>query len=249
LTFVNFSARLTFRQPVDHIQGMAANVLIVEDDRKIAALVTKNLEAAGMRCHVAHDGRAGLEMFEQVQPDVAVLDVMLPGIDGLELTRTIRRKSNIPILLLTARSSEGDKVLGFEIGADDYVTKPFSTLEVVARVRALLRRSSTASQEDLLTCGEITIDPDTREVHRGSETVELTTLEFDLLYFLAARAGRVYSREGLMEHVWGGERVVDDRSIDSLISRLRRKLEPEPSKPVYIQTVWGAGYRFAKVEA
>ncbi|MDH3214998.1 MAG: response regulator transcription factor [Candidatus Krumholzibacteria bacterium] len=226
---------------------MTANVLIVEDDRKIAALVTKNLEAAGFQCHVAHDGRAGLALFEQMQPDVAVLDVMVPGIDGLQLTRTIRRTSDIPILLLTARSSEGDKVLGFEIGADDYVTKPFSMLEVVARVRALLRRSSRTSQQQPLTHGDIAIDPDTRQVRRGDRTVELTTLEFDLLYFLASRAGRVYSREGLMEHVWGGERVVDDRSIDSLISRLRRKLEPNPSKPMYIQTVWGAGYRFAKV--
>lgn len=226
--------------------SMVTQVLIVEDDPKIALLVSKNLEAAGMQCHIANDGRAGLALFEQLQPDVAVLDVMVPAIDGLELTRTIRRSSNIPILLLTARSTESDKVLGLEVGADDYVTKPFSTLELVARVRALLRRSSRTSQREKLTRGDLTIDPETREVCRGNESVELTTLEFDLLYFLASRPGRVYSREGLMEHVWGGERVVDDRSIDSLISRLRRKIEPDPSKPVFIQTVWGAGYRFQR---
>lgn len=228
---------------------MTTHVLILEDDTKIATLVAKNLEAAGMECHVAHDGRAALEMFERIKPDVAVLDVMVPGIDGLQITRTIRAVSDVPILLLTARSSEGDKVLGFEVGADDYVTKPFSTLELVARVRALVRRSSRSSQQDILRRGVLEIDPSQREVRRSGVPVELTSLEFDVLYFMASHPGRVYSREGLMEHVWGGERVVDDRSIDSLISRLRRKLETNPSKPEYIQTVWGAGYRFAKVES
>jgi DNA-binding response OmpR family regulator len=225
---------------------MPATILILEDDEKIATLVAKNLEAAGMTCHVVHDGDAALELFERARPDVAVLDIMVPGINGIELTRRIRSVSDVPILLLTARGGEADKVLGLEVGADDYVTKPFSTLELVARVRALLRRTSRETQKELVEHGELVIDPAQREVRRGGDLIDLTTLEFDLIYFLATRPGRVFSREGLMEHVWGGERVVDDRSIDSLISRLRRKLERDPAKPRWVQTVWGAGYRFAK---
>ena len=224
------------------------SVLIVEDDTKIATLVARNLEAAGMTCHVEHDGRAGLETFERVLPDVAVLDVMVPGLDGIELTRRIRRLGKTPVLLLTARSGEADVVLGLEVGADDYVTKPFSTLELVARVRALLRRVTASSDTAVIRTGTIVVDPGERTVTRDGATVDVTTLEFDLLHFLAARPGRVFSRDGLMEHVWGGERIVDDRSIDSLISRLRRKIEPDPARPQYIQTVWGAGYRFARRE-
>lgn len=224
---------------------MGATILIVEDDRKIATLVAKNLEAAGFRCRQVHDGEAVLEELRDTAPQLVVMDIMLPGVDGLELTRRIRRDSDVPILMLTARTSEGDKVLGFEIGADDYLTKPFSTRELVARVRALLRRSSTGGREEILTRGALRIDPGRREVTRGDVRIELTTLEFDLLHFLASRPGRVYSREALMDQVWGEGRIVDDRSIDSLVSRLRRKVEADPSTPAYIQTVWGAGYRFA----
>jgi len=223
---------------------MGSTILIVEDDRKIAALVAKNLAAAGFECCQAHDGEAGLREFQRVSPALIVLDIMMPHIDGLELARRIRRDSDVPILMLTARSSEGDKVLGFEIGADDYLTKPFSVRELVARVRALLRRTVGAPRNEVLVRGDLRIDPARREVKRNDQLVELTTLEFDLLYFFASRAGRVFSREALMEQVWGEERVVDTRSIDSLISRLRRKLETDPAKPKYIQTVWGAGYRF-----
>jgi DNA-binding response OmpR family regulator len=145
--------------------------------------------------------------------------------------------------MVTARSSESDKLLGLEVGADDYITKPFSTAELVARVRALLRRSSGQLSERRIELGDLRIDPSRRVVERGDTSVPLTTLEFDLLYFLAARPGRVFSREALMEHVWGTERVVDERSIDSLVSRLRRKLERDPAAPAYLQTVWGAGYR------
>jgi DNA-binding response OmpR family regulator len=223
-------------------------VLVVEDDANIATLVAKNLEAAGMTCHVARDSDEARDLFERARPDAIVMDIMIPGIDGLGLTRMLRRSSDVPILLLTARSGESDKVLGLEVGADDYVTKPFSTLELVARVRALLRRTARTGQEKAITLGELIIDPAERVARRGDERIEVTTLEFDLLYFLAARPGRVFSREALMEHVWGGEHVVDERSIDSLISRLRRKIEPDPSRPMYIQTVWGAGYRFAHTE-
>jgi len=226
---------------------MAPTILIVEDDRKIAALVAKNLEAAGFRCDQAHDGESVLQEVGRQPPALIVLDIMLPRIDGLEVLRRIRRNSNVPVLMLTARADEADKVLGFEVGADDYLTKPFSPRELVARVRALLRRTAAAAQEQVLVRGELRIDPGRYEATRGGAVVELTTLEFDALHFLASRPGRVFTREALMAHVWGEERVVDQRSIDSLISRLRRKIETDPTKPKYIQTVWGAGYRFPEM--
>jgi DNA-binding response OmpR family regulator len=223
---------------------MNQTVLIVEDDRKIAELVAKHLEAAGFQCHQVHDGLTALREFGRLKPALLVLDLMIPHLDGLELTRQIRRDSDVPILMLTARADEGDVVLGFEIGADDYLTKPFKTGELVARVRALLRRTDKTPKERTLDFGELHIDPARREVRRAGSEVKLTTLEFDLIYFMASHPGRVYSREALMGQVWGEERMVDARSIDSLISRLRRKLETDPAKPTYIQTVWGAGYRF-----
>jgi len=221
-------------------------ILVGEDDPRIAALVAKNLEAAGFSCVRAPDGDAALREFDRARPALIVLDLVLPGLGGLEVTRHVRRDSDVPILMLTARSSEGDKVLGFEIGADDYLTKPFSTSELVARVRALLRRS-VGPRERTLSFGGLSIDPGRRDAERDGARVALTTLEFDLLYFLASRPGHVYSREALMQRVWGGDRLVSDRSIDSLVSRLRRKLEADPENPRYIQTVWGAGYRFADV--
>jgi len=225
---------------------MANPILLVEDDRKIATLVAKNLESAGFRVVHAPDGEAALVAFERETPVLIVLDLMLPGIDGLEVTRRIRRESRVPILMLTARTSEGDKVLGLELGADDYMTKPFGTMELLARVRALLRRTSAEADTPVLVVGDLTIDPARREVERAGERVVVTTLEFDLLYFLASRRGRVFSREALMNHVWGEDRVVDDRSIDSLVSRLRKKLETDPAHPHYLQTVWGTGYRFTE---
>jgi DNA-binding response OmpR family regulator len=184
--------------------------------------------------------------FARLRPALVVLDLGLPGIDGLEFTRRVRRDSDVPILMVTARSGEGDKLLGLEIGADDYVTKPFSTAELTARVRALLRRSTGGLTDRVLEIGNLRIDPGRRSLERDGVSIPVTTLEFDVLYFLASRPGRVFSREALMEQVWGSDRVVDDRSIDSLISRVRRKLESDPSNPRYLQTVWGAGYRFAE---
>ena len=223
---------------------MTATILIAEDDPRIAALIAKNLSAAGFICQTVHEGQAALREIARLKPVLIVLDVMLPGVDGLELTRRIRRESDVPILMVTARSTEADKVLGLEVGADDYLVKPFSTLELVARVRALLRRSSGSTREETLRRGDLQIDPARRELDRGGQAIELTTLEFDLLYFMARHPGRVYSRQALMNQVWGEERVVDDRSIDSLVSRLRKKIERDPADPDYIQTVWGAGYRF-----
>jgi len=224
---------------------MTGTVLVVEDDPRIAEVVVKNLDAAGFTCTHVSNGDHAWEAFLQSPPDLFVLDIMIPGADGLELTRRIRTKSQAPILLLTARAEEADKVLGFEIGADDYLTKPFSTRELVARVRALLRRSQRTEVGERLLRGRLVIDPERREVLVDDRPVVLTSLEFDLLHFMAHRPGRVYSRDDLMHQVWG-ERIVDDRSIDSLVSRLRRKLEKDPANPEYLQTVWGAGYRFSE---
>jgi DNA-binding response OmpR family regulator len=227
---------------------VSQRIQVVEDDGRITDVIVKNLEAAGYACHVSTDGGHALADFARVKPDLLVLDLGLPGIDGLQIARRIRRESDVPILMLTARTGESDKLLGLEIGADDYITKPFSTAELVARVRALLRRSSGAVRERVLEIGRLRIDPARRRAERDGAEVPLTTLEFDLLHFLAARPGRVFSREALMSEVWGSDRVVDDRSIDSLVSRLRRKLEEDPARPRLVQTVWGAGYRFAEPE-
>ena len=222
---------------------MSSHILVVEDDGRIADLIARNLQAAGFSCVLAADGDQALAEFRRAKPVLVVLDLGLAGIDGLEVTRRLRRESDVPILMVTARTSESDKLLGLEVGADDYITKPFSTAELVARVRALLRRSSGQLVERRIEVGGLSIDPERRAVERDGQPVTLTTLEFDLLYFMAARPGRVFSRDALMEHVWGSDRVVDERSIDSLVSRLRRKLEGEASGPRYLQTVWGAGYR------
>jgi DNA-binding response OmpR family regulator len=225
---------------------MKPGILVVEDDPKIAALVAKNLEAAGFTAHAARDRDSALATFERVAPVLIILDVMLPGASGIEVARILRRTSEVPILMLTARSTESDKVLGFEVGADDYLTKPFGTLELVARVRALLRRSPFGRADGVLLHGALRVDPGKRKVELEGRAVDLTTLEFDLLYCLASSPGRVFTRERLMDQVWGLDRVVDDRSIDSLVSRLRRKLEADPTRPRYVETVWGAGYRFTE---
>jgi DNA-binding response OmpR family regulator len=224
-------------------------ILVVEDDERIADLIVKNLAAVGYECHRCADGAQALAEFARQKPALVLLDLGLAGLDGLEVTRRIRKESDVPILMVTARTSESDKLLGLELGADDYVTKPFSIVELVARVRALLRRAGGTITGRALELRHLSIDPARRAVEREGRPLPLTTLEFDLLYFLASRPGWVYSREALMEHVWGSDRLVDDRSIDSLVSRVRRKLEPDPSKPQFIETVWGAGYRFSESEA
>lgn len=224
---------------------MPQRVLIVEDETKIAQLVAKNLGAAGLDCTIASDGVRGLDAFHRESPDLVVLDLMLPGMDGLEVCRRIREGSRVPILILTARRAEADIVLGLEVGADDYLVKPFGVRELVARVRALIRRGGTSDQ-DPIAIGPLRIDPARRRLENEGREIALTTLEFDLLYFMSTRPGRVFSREQLLEQVWGRDRFVDERSIDSLVSRLRHKIEPDPAHPRFLQTVWGAGYRFAE---
>jgi DNA-binding response OmpR family regulator len=224
---------------------MTHRVLVVEDEAKIAGLVVKNLEAIGLACSIAADGHAALERFRKETPDLVILDLMLPQIDGLEVCRRIRAESRVPILMLTARRAESDVVLGLEVGADDYLAKPFGTRELVARVRALLRRAQPDEVEEI-QLGALAIDPARRKVTLEGREIELTSLEFDLLHFLARRPGRVYTREQLLDQVWGRERYVDPRSIDSLVSRLRRKIEPDAQAPRLLQTVWGAGYRMTE---
>jgi DNA-binding response OmpR family regulator len=175
-----------------------------------------------------------------------VLDLGLPNLDGLEVTRRVRSISSVPILMLTARGSESDKVLGFEIGADDYVTKPFSPREFVARCRALVRRHLGREDQKIVDAGVLRVDPMRRSAFYGEDEITLTSLEFEVLHFLASRPGRVFSRDALIEHVWRDSRNVDARTIDSLISRLRRKLDKETDGD-FIQTVWGAGYRFKEL--
>lgn len=227
---------------------MPGTVLIVEDDPKIARLVAKNLEAAGLTCRLAADGDTAWREFQRERPDLVVLDLMIPGPDGFEICRRIRRDGDTPVLMLTARGDESEKVLGFELGADDYLTKPFGTRELVARVRALLRRSGARPDGEPIRRGRLVIDPARRVVERNGERIELTSLEFDLLHFLALRPGRVFTRDELLYHVWGEDRIVDQRTIDSLVSRLRRRIEDSDDEPRYIQTVWGAGYRFTESE-
>ena len=225
---------------------MTRRVLVVEDDPDIGRLITLQLAELDCESRLIDDGVSALAEAQAGRYDLVILDVMLPRLDGLQICRRLRAAElQTPILMLTAKSTELDRVLGLELGADDYLTKPFGTSELVARVRALLRRTAAGSRDRPLEFGALHVDPERREATREGAKIELTTLEFDLLWFLASRPGRVFSREQLMEQVWGNDRVVGDRSIDSLVSRLRKKVELDADDPQLLQTVWGAGYRFA----
>lgn len=223
-------------------------VLIIEDDKDIVELVRYNLEKERFQVAWAGDGLAGLSQLRKSPPDVLLLDLMLPKLSGLEICREVRRDpslNRLPILMLTARGEEADRVVGLELGADDYVTKPFSPRELVARVKALLRRVEPSEDSDKpIQVGKLVIDPAAFRVTRGGKPVPLSTLEFRLLYYLAARPNRVFTRDQLLDAVWGTERFVTPRSVDVYIRRLREKVEATPEHPAYLKTVRGAGYMF-----
>lgn len=225
-----------------------SRILIIEDDRDIAELVRYNLEKEGYQVSALGDGMSGLAQLQKAPPDLLVLDLMLPKLSGLEICKAVRRDealNRIPILMLSARGEEADRVIGLELGADDYVTKPFSPRELAARVKALLRRiQPPGKQEKPIAAGELRIDPASYRATRDGEAVPLSTLEFRLLYYLASRPNRVFSRDQLLDAVWGTGRFVTPRSVDVYIRRLREKIERDPDKPAHLKTVRGAGYMF-----
>jgi DNA-binding response OmpR family regulator len=234
---------------------MSRRVLVVEDSKDISHLVALHLGDLGLTVEQAYDGDTGLAYATSRSYDLIILDLMLPGVDGIEICRRIRSRAEYtPVLMLTAKSSELDRVLGLEIGADDYLTKPFSIRELLARVKAIFRRVdafSTAdeqSTEEVLSIGDLTLDPDKRKVSLAGKDVELTAKEFDLLWQFARHPGRVYTRNQLLDLVWGYGHDGYEHTVNSHINRLRAKIEEDPSKPRYILTVWGVGYKFSEPE-
>ncbi len=224
-----------------------SKVLIVEDDRNLLEAIRYNFEKESYLTLVASDGAEGLETARREKPDLIVLDVMLPTIDGFEVCRILRKEMSVPIIMLTARADETDKIVGLDIGADDYMTKPFSIRELLARVRALLRRVNLNTSDELTTetiqIGEITVDLKKHRVAYGDKTLGLTAKEFELLAFLAQNRSYVFTREQLLEKVWGYEYAGDTRTVDVHIRWLRQKLENDPGHPVHILTVRGTGYK------
>lgn len=226
-------------------QAVRLRILVVEDEPMVAEVVERYLVRDGFAVDVVHDGLSAMTAYAHFQPDLLVLDVMLPGIDGLEVCRRVRSVASTPIIMLTARAEELDKLVGLEIGADDYVTKPFSPRELSARVKAVLRRSSGRPENgDVLRFDDLRINGVTRTVSDARGAVELTAREFDLLLFLASHAGQVFSREKLVEAVWDFAFPGDESTVTVHIRRIRTKLEADPSKPRRLKTVWGVGYKF-----
>ena len=222
-----------------------ATVLVVDDEPIVRDVVVRYLEREGYATLEAADGDDARRLVERERLDLVVLDVMLPGTDGLELCRWIRARSELPVIMLTARGEEADRIVGLELGADDYVTKPFSPRELAARVRSVLRRTQAGVvPTEKLGFGDVVLDAETREVRKDGVEVRLTAKEFDLLYFLASNPRRVFSRDQLMQSVWGYEAALDTGTVTVHVRRLREKLEDDPSRPTYLETVWGVGYRF-----
>lgn len=226
---------------------MDKKILVVDDEKPIADILQFNLEKEGFTVSCAYDGINALEKVEKEKPDMILLDIMLPLKDGMEVCREIRKKHDMPIIMLTAKDSEIDKVLGLELGADDYVTKPFSTRELIARVKANLRRHQQESEREVdenneITIGSLTIHPDAYIVTKRGETIELTHREFELLHYLAKHIGQVMTREHLLQTVWGYDYFGDVRTVDVTVRRLREKVEDNPSHPLWIITRRGVGY-------
>ncbi len=220
-------------------------ILVVDDEKVLVKGIKFNLENEGYQVEVGYDGEEAVELAREGSFDLIILDLMMPKIDGLQACMRIREFSNVPIIMLTARSEDVDKIVGFECGADDYITKPFNILELKARIRAMLRRAGAAQQKEggnRLTRGHIALDTVERTAWREETPVELTAKEFDLMELLMRNPGRVYSRENLLNVVWGYEYAGDYRTVDVHIRRLREKLELDPANPEYIRTKWGVGY-------
>jgi DNA-binding response OmpR family regulator len=221
-------------------------VLVVDDEPVIREVVVRYLEHEGYRAIESGDGERAKELIQRHNPDLVVLDVMLPGIDGLEVCTWIRTQSDTPVILLTARGEETDRIVGLELGADDYVVKPFSPRELAVRVRNVLKRSGAApSRDERLVFERLVIDAATRDVMKDGLPLRLTAREFDLLWFLASNPRRVFSRDHLMSRVWGYEAAMDTGTVTVHMRRLREKVEDDPSEPRHLETVWGVGYRFA----
>ena len=220
-------------------------ILVVDDEPKIVRLVRDYLEHAGFAVIVARDGREALMRARAEHPDLVVLDLGLPGLDGLDVTRTLRRDSAVPLIMLTARDSETDRVLGLELGADDYLTKPFSPRELVARVRAVLRRNQPEAPEPVLRVGELELDVARLRASVRGQVVPLTATEFQLLVAMARQPGRVFTRSQLLDAIHGEALEAYERAIDAHVKNIRHKLEPDPRHPRYLQTVYGVGYRMA----
>lgn len=227
---------------------MSPRILLVEDNEELAAGIRHNLELEGYEVLWEEDGEKGLELARTSDPDLLILDIMLPGLDGFQILKSLRDEGfEPPVLILTARGEESDKVRSFRLNADQYVTKPFGLLELLERVRSLLRKSSRRSAADIdeiITFGEVEVDVGARKVERGGEPVSLTPKAFDLLLGLVAHEGQVVSRHDLLREVWGHRASIVTRTVDSHVSELRQKLEPDPANPTYIHTVWKVGYRF-----
>jgi DNA-binding response OmpR family regulator len=226
---------------------MSGRILVAEDDPKQANLIRIYLEREGHAVQVVADGRSALDRCRARPPDLAILDVMMPHVDGLDVCRILRAESDIPLLLLTARSTEDDILLGLDIGADDYVTKPYSPRELVARVRALLRRSGVlgAGSQAVLAVGDLEVDPNRFEVRVAGRPVTLTAKEFGVLEVLAGEPGRAFTRAQIIDRAFGFDHLVLERTVDAHVVNLRRKIEPDPAEPRYVQTVFGRGYRLA----
>lgn len=235
---------------------MKQKILVVDDDKEIVRLLRGYLEKAGFEVLVAYDGGTAVHTLRRERPDLLVLDLMLPDMDGWDITRTVRSDNNLmatPIIMLTARVEDTDKIIGLELGADDYVTKPFNPPEIVARVRAQLRakqrnmQGSTTPASETFQEGELSLDVGKREVSVNNKTIDLTPTEFNLLHILMENPGYVFTRSELIERGLGHEYVGMDRTLDSHIKNLRRKIEPDPKKPTYVLTVYGIGYRLAEL--
>ena len=224
---------------------MAETVLVVDDDATTRDVIVRYLEREGFEALEAEDGGRARAVIEAAEPNLVILDLMLPGIDGLSVIRWMRTTGWTPVIMLTALGEETDRIVGLELGADDYVTKPFSPRELVARVRSVLRRSGTAAPAvERIETGDLVLDAAAREVRRGDAEVRLTAKEFDLLWFLASHPRRVFSRDQIMSRVWGYDDGLDTGTVTVHVRRVREKIEDDPSEPRHLETVWGVGYRF-----